>query len=154
MLSLKDAAANGILIYCHNCKGYFLTLCYNSHQFRSTRPTICEKLSTFLSNKTEMMKALLSLRYDPVLVAPLFFFLALIFVRAGAYYSCNACQNSMAYLLFETHHMCLWSLPSRHFGCLPVWHLWLSSVWIAPLLLILSFLLSSNHSLNNFLIFF
>lgn len=74
MPSLNDAAANGILIYCHNCKGYFLTLCYTSHQFRSTRPTICEKLSTFFSNKTEMMKALLSLRYDPVLVAPLCFF--------------------------------------------------------------------------------
>lgn len=72
MPSLNDAAANGTLIYCHNCKESFLTLCYTSHQFRSTRPTICEKLSAFFSNKTEMMKALLSLRYDSLLVALLF----------------------------------------------------------------------------------
>lgn len=74
MPSLNDATANGTLIYCHNCKESFLTLCYTSHQFRSTRPNICEKLSAFFSSKTEMMKALLSQRYDPLLVAPLFFF--------------------------------------------------------------------------------
>lgn len=49
-------------------------LCYPSHQFRSTRHNVCEKFSKFFSHKTEMMKALLPLRYHPVLVTKLFLF--------------------------------------------------------------------------------
>lgn len=63
------------------CQECFKTFCYPSHQFRSTRHNVCEKFSKIFSNKTEMMKALLPLRYHPGLVTKLFPFFLLYCLR-------------------------------------------------------------------------
>ena len=52
----------------------FLSTLLSFHQFRPARHNTCEKLSKFFSNKTEIMKALLPLRYHPVSVTKLFSF--------------------------------------------------------------------------------
>lgn len=101
----SNGIVNGTLILVTKCQECFQMLCDPSHQFRSARYNMCEKLSKFFSNKTKMMKALLPLRYHPVLITKLFSFFL---------FYCLRLEHITAVILakvlwhhFATYHMCL-----------------------------------------------